>query len=117
MKADKLSVQMQRRREYWRRILAECERSGGSVRAFCRERQVKEHLFYRWRRVLEGEAGAGRQAEAGPRFVLVKPESEAAAGADSSLELLLEWGWRLRIPPGADEPTVRTVLAALAAAR
>jgi transposase-like protein len=117
MKAGNRSVEMQRRREYWRRILAECERSGGSVRAFCRERQVKEHLFYRWRRVLEEEAGVGRAAAAGPRFVLVKPESEAAAGADSSLELLLERGWRLRIPPGADESTVRAVLGALAAAR
>lgn len=117
MRADKRSVDMRRRREYWRRIFAEYERSGGSVRAFCRERQVKEHLFYRWRRVLGGEAEAGRQAEAGPRFVLVQPEGEAAAGADSTLELLLDRGWRLRIPPGADESTVRAVLGALAAAR
>jgi transposase-like protein len=117
MKADKRRVEMQRRREYWRRIFVECERSGSSVRSFCRERQVKEHLFYRWRRLLEEEARAGRSAGVEPRFVLVQPEGEAAAGADSTLELLLDRGWRLRIPAGVGEPALRAVLAALAAAR
>lgn len=117
MKADKRSVGMQRRRESWRRIFAECERSGAGVRAFCRERQIKEHLFYRWRRVLEREARAGRPAAVEPRFVLVKPDGEAAAGGGSALELRVERGWRLRIPAGADEMTLRAVLAALAAAR
>jgi transposase-like protein len=117
MKADNRSVEKQERREYWRRILAECARSGRSIRVFCRERQVEEHLFYRWRRVLEEEVGAGRQPAGAPRFVLVSPQAEAGAEANSTLELLVERGWRLRIPAGADESTLRAVLVSLAAAR
>jgi hypothetical protein len=33
------------------------------------------------------------------------------------LELVVERGWRLRIPAGANESTLRAVLAVLAAAR
>jgi acyl carrier protein len=50
MTADKLSVQMQRRRAYWRRLFAECERSGDSVRRFAGSA--------RWRRICFTAGGA-----------------------------------------------------------
>lgn len=112
MKADKRSVAKQERRTYWRRIVEECGRSGRGIRAFCRERQVKEHLFYRWRRALEREAPAAET-----RFLLVSPEADATGASNVALELVVEHGWRLRIPAGADAGTLRAVLGALAAAR
>ena len=108
---------MQKRREYWRRIVEEARRSGQGIRPFCRERHVKEHLFYHWRGVLAREACGGVKPVGEPHFLLVSPQTGALAESDRMLELLIERGWRLRIPSGADEFTLRTVLAALAAAR
>jgi len=39
--------------KYWRSQLQEADASGKSVRAFCRERDLKENLFYCWRRELK----------------------------------------------------------------
>jgi len=108
---------MQKRRAYWRRIVEEARRSGQGIRPFCRERHVKEHLFYHWRGVLAREACGGVKPVGEPHFLLVSPQTGALAESDRMLELLIERGWRLRIPSGADEFTLRTVLAALAAAR
>ena len=108
---------MQQRRAYWRRILEEAGRSGQGVRAFCRERHVEESLFYYWRRLLAREDRSGGKGAAEPRFVLVRPHGEESAESGRMLELVVERGWRLRIPSGADESALRAVLAALAAAR
>ena len=109
---------MQQRRAYWRRIVEEVRRSGQGVRAFCRERRVDEHLFYYWRRVLAKEECAVVEWAEEPRFLLVSPsQTEELAESNRSLELVIERGWRLRIPAGANESTLRVVLAALAAAR
>ena len=37
----------------WREAIAEARRSGQSVREFCRQRGLKENLFYSWRRELK----------------------------------------------------------------
>ncbi len=69
MQAGKRSVEKEKRRAYWRGIVEEAERSGASIRAFCRQRRVKEHLFCRWRlaaadsprrRRADATRGAGR---------------------------------------------------------
>lgn len=39
--------------QQWREILGEQGQSGESVRAFCRERGLKEAAFYWWRREIE----------------------------------------------------------------
>jgi hypothetical protein len=51
-----------RREAQWRQWIARQRRSGLSIRAFCRQHQLRETAFYFWR----GEL-ARRQAEAGPR--------------------------------------------------
>ena len=117
MNQDKRKAAMQKRREYWRRMVEEARRSGQGIRPFCRERHVKEHLFYHWRGVLAREECGGVKSVGEPHFLLVSPQSEALAESNRILELVMERGWRLRIPPGADEFALRTVLAALAAAR
>jgi hypothetical protein len=118
MEQAKRKTAMQQRRAYWRRMVEEVRRSGQGVRAFCRERRVDEHLFYYWRRVLAKEEGAVVKWAEEPRFLLVSPpQPEELAESNRSLELVVERGWRLRIPAGADETMLRAVLAALGAVR
>jgi hypothetical protein len=92
--------------DQWRERIAEQERSGVSVRQFCREQQLQEHAFYSWRK---------RLRTAGPlRFALLEP-SGAALATGSTVELMLPTGERLRIAAGADAATIRAVLEALRA--
>lgn len=110
---------MAAKREHWSAIVARAEASGIPIRQFCEKHDINEGQFYHWRHRLELEAAKSQSnSSAGPEFVLVEPtpetqpevttESEAAA-----LELALDRGWRLRIPRGVDEATLRAVLSAL----
>jgi len=100
---------------YWQRTISEAARSGMSIRAFCRQRRLRESQFYWWQRKLR----AGREAGTRPRprgnarpasFALVSEESGAT---DVGIELVLGEGRKLRIRQGVDEATLRAVLAAL----
>ena len=88
------------RREYWRKLIAEQEASGETIRAFCRRRGIGDHSLYFWRRRL-------RQGEP-VQFALVK-----TVGSGAPLELFLAGGERLRISNGVDAATLRLVLDAL----
>jgi hypothetical protein len=73
------------------------------VKQFCNEQGLTERSFYAWRKRLQ---------EQGPvRFALVE---RCARGqertAEPALELVLARGERLRIAPGVDISTLRTVL-------
>lgn len=87
----------------WAERIAAQQRSGISVKQFCKEQGVSEYSFYTWRK---------RLRENGPvRFALVERSArrqEDAAGA--ALELVLATGERLRIARGVDITTLRTVL-------
>ena len=89
------------RRAFWQQVIAEQEKSGQSVRAFCREHGLGEHSLYMWRQRLQRETPV--------TFALV--ETRTAAAEPAMLELLLSSGDRLRLP--AEPATLRTVLAAL----
>jgi transposase-like protein len=108
-------AEMAARREKWRGIVRGAEASGLSVRAYCKQHEVDLSQFYYWRRVLQA---AGRQAaQAAPRgaFVLVQaPGRSEAADQTPVLELLLDCGWRLRIPRNVDEALLATTLRLLA---
>ncbi len=99
---------------YWQAVIRDAARSGMSTRAFCRQRRLKESQFYWWQRRLKEKrppVSTPRGAADGPAsFALV---SDEAAVADAGIELLLAGGCRLRIAKGVDEPTLRSVLAAL----
>lgn len=107
---------MAARRAHWRRVMLEVERSGLSVRAFCQQRGIAVNVFYYWRRALESDRGASFAPHAPGQFLLVDLKAEPHAAADAMLELVVERGWRLRIPRGTDGATLRAVLAALTAA-
>ena len=97
-----MSTKQEQRRELWRQRIAEQESSGQTIRAYCRERELKEPAFYGWRVRL-------RKQNTPVRFALVesKPLMETAA----PIELLLAGGDRLRIP--SDAATLKLVPAVL----
>lgn len=99
---------------YWQVVIRDAARSGMSTRAFCRQRKLRECQFYWWQRRLKEKrppASTLRGPASGPAsFALV---SDEAGSADAGIELLLSGGRRLRIAKGVDEPTLRSVLAAL----
>ena len=89
--------------EQWAERIAAQQRSGISVKQFCKEQGLTEYCFYAWRKRLQ---------ETGPvRFALVdrRPRRQERA-AEAALELVLATGERLRIGAGADAATLRTVL-------
>ena len=92
----------------WTERIAAQQRSGISVKQFCKEHGLTEYSFYAWRKRLQ---------EKGPvRFALVERRGhrqELPAGA--ALELVLTTGERLRISAGVDGATLRAVLDALRA--
>ena len=90
-------------RELWREKITRQEQSGHSVRAFCREHNIGEHVFYYWRQRL-------RKEDAPVRFALVETQP-AVATQVKPMELLLGSGHRLQIP--SDAATLRLVLSVL----
>ena len=90
-------------RDYWRRTIAEQEKSGRSVRQYCREAGVGERSFHGWRRRLRDSEPV--------RFALVDTVALAARGPD--LELVLAGGERLLIGPGVDPARLRAVVEAI----
>ena len=87
----------------WAERIAAQQRSGISVKQFCKEHGLTEYSFYSWRKRLQ---------ERGPvRFALVERRARRQERtAESVLEVVLATGERLRIGPGVDSMTLRTVL-------
>jgi len=87
----------------WAERIAVQQRSGTSVKQFCRAQGLTEYSFYAWRKRLQ---------ERGPvRFALVERGARRQERtAEAALELVLATGERLRIAPGVDTATLRAVL-------
>ena len=79
----------------WRGLVAAWRRSGGTVRAFCRARNVSEASFHYWRRELDRRDAKGDTKV--PAFVPVTVLPSAA------IEVVLPSGVMVRVPAGADE--------------
>jgi hypothetical protein len=92
----------------WTERIAAQQRSGISVRRFCKEQGLTQYSFYAWRKRLQKKEPV--------RFALVEREgARPAMGTEAALELVLATGERLRISAGVDGATLRTVLEALRA--
>jgi hypothetical protein len=94
--------------DQWAERIAAQQRTGVSVKQFCKEQGLTECSFYAWRK---------RLRQTGPvRFALVdrSPRRQARA-AEAPLELVLATGERLRISAGVDATILRTVLDVLRA--
>ena len=87
----------------WAERIAAQQRSGVSVKQFCKEQGLTEYSFYAWRKRLQ---------ESGPvRFALVERSvRRQERTAEAALELVLATGERLRIGAGVDTATLRIVL-------
>ena len=92
--------------EEWAERIGTQQRSGISVKQFCKERGLTEYSFYAWRKRLQKK---------GPvRFALVERSAlQQDRTTEAVLELVLASGERLRIGTGVDAATLRTVLDAL----
>jgi hypothetical protein len=92
----------------WAERIAAQQRSGVSVKQFCKEQGVTEYSFYAWRKRLQKKAPV--------RFGLVdKRAVRQESGTEAALELVLATGERLRIGAGVDAAILRTVLDVLRA--
>lgn len=89
------------RRELWRQKIAQQEKSGQTVSAFCREHGLREPCFYGWRQRLGSKKPVA--------FALV--ETKLATEVSQPVELILTSGDRLHIPN--DAATLRLVLGVL----
>jgi hypothetical protein len=93
--------------EDWRARVSAQERSGISVKQFCKQQGLTEQSFYYWRKRL--------QTPASMRFALVEADPRRGTAEHAPLELVLRTGERLRISAGVDATTLRQVLEALRA--
>jgi transposase-like protein len=104
---------------FWRRAVAEHQRSGLTIREFCARRGFSEPSFYAWRRELAQRDGRATrkapppaaEANATPRFVSLKLAAEPATPA--MIEIVTRGGHTLRVPPGVDRQTLAAVWAVL----
>src|SRR5450432_2499358 len=88
----------------WTELIGQQQQSGLSVSVFCRDRGFSDQAFYYWRKRLSGREPV--------RFALVAA-SAAVTTDPAPIELLLASGDRLRIAPGTDALTVRTIVSVL----
>ncbi len=92
--------------DQWRERIAAQERSGLSVKQFCKDRGLTDCCFYAWRKRLRKKEPV--------RFALVeRGAARQESATEACLELVLGSGERLRIGNGVDAMTLRTVLEAL----
>lgn len=108
-----------RREARWREIIAEHQRSGLGVRAFCRASSVRETAFYYWRRELRRRQGERKQRRddapaAAPMFVPVHLAEDDVPAAP--IEIVLLTGCRVHVTGRVDREALTEVLAALQAA-
>jgi transposase len=92
--------------DQWRERISEQQRSGLSIKQFCKQQGIAEHRFYDWRKRLRDKQAV--------HFALVdRPSVGRESLADACLEILLTSGERLRVGAGLDAATLRVALEAL----
>ena len=92
----------------WAQKISEQQRSGISVKQFCKEHGLTEYSFYAWRKRLQEKNSV--------RFALVERRgARQELPTEGILELVLTSGERLRIGGAVDAATLRTVLDVLRA--
>ena len=114
----------------WQRLISEQGRSGRSVVAFCRERQLCVSHFFWWKKRLRAAAGVrppltkfvevrltpavAERSGAGPASraeVVMRPVAEALPGGDGRVEVVLRNGRSLWVGRGFDAAHVQALAA------
>jgi hypothetical protein len=90
----------------WADRIAGQQRSGNSVKQFCKEQGLTAGSFYAWRKRLQRREPV--------RFALVdRGATRQEPATEAALELVMVTGERLRIGAGVDAATLRAVLEVL----
>jgi hypothetical protein len=93
----------------WRALVEAWKRSGQTVNAFCRARQITRSNFDRWRRILAAESIKSSPSPP-PAFAPVRVVAEPMA------EVVLGTGVVVRVPLGAAADAVTRLVNAVGAA-
>jgi len=112
---------------FWREHVAGWEKSGQSVRGYCRAQGLTESGFHFWKRELKRRDGiAGRDGRAASECARARESVKAAAFAEvrfavtekdnAPIEIVCSGERRVQVRPGFDEETLVRVLAVLAGA-
>jgi len=105
---------MNQRREQtwakWRDLVSEQERSGQSVAAFCRDRELAGSQFIYWKRRLR-EAGGARFVEVQLAPPGAEPRVQAGALGSTSIEVRLRNGRSVMVAANFDAHHLRALLA------
>ncbi|QJX01068.1 IS66 family insertion sequence element accessory protein TnpA [Frigoriglobus tundricola] len=91
----------------WRALVDAWKRTGQTVNAFCRARQITRSNFDRWRRILAAKPSVSVPL---PAFVPVRVVAEPMA------EIVLRSGTVVRLPLGAAPDAVTRLVSAVGAA-
>ena len=94
--------------KFWREKLREAEASGLSTRAFCRERGLKENLFYSWRRELKLRDGEGKKGSG-----FVELVTRMGGPGNSGVSLRVDDRLSIVVERGFDGETLKAALAAV----
>jgi len=95
--------------QVWRATIDAWKRSGQTVNAFCRGRQITRSNFDRWRRILAAEPAVSSPVPAAS-FVPLRVVAEPMA------EVVLRSGVVVRVPLGAAADVVTRLVRAVGAA-
>ena len=92
----------------WRGLVAERNRSGRSVAAFCRERGLRDSQFFAWKKRLRN-AEAAQSVEVSPAEEPVQP----SAAGNHAIEVRLAGGQSLVVAAEFDASHLRALLSML----
>ena len=96
--------------QFWRQALARWRHSGITVRAYCAQHGLSEPSFYAWRKELaRRDRRAAEPAGGVAAFVPVQIVPEPGV----AIEIVMRQGHVVRVRPGFDRQTLRSVLAVL----
>src|ERR1041385_6308279 len=88
------------RERFWREAVAAWQKSGQSIRAFCRGRGLSEPSLYSWRRTLRERDRQRAALQPSARLVPVRVLPSAV------VKVVLPVGLVVRVPAGADATMV-----------
>ena len=105
----------------WREAIADHQRSGVSVRAFCRDRQLNESSFYYWRKTIRDHESRSKSdvlPVLAPVVLVHEPLGESAPQSSAtqptpSIEIVLGDGTTVRVPSGSTRTQLAVVFAVL----
>ena len=97
---------------FWRKALAEQQRSGQDIRAFCRGRGLSEPGFYAWRRAI-AQRDRERAGESVPAFLPVTVRTPPAEREAGCIVIRLRGGRAMRLPAAMDVQRVAELVHAI----